>query len=177
MVVEPHVLPLPDAIEAAAALALARPDAAVTGKVVQADGRLESAGGTVFFDRSVALIASSSYDVRAPWHEFVRPVCWAAGLVAASRALWEAVPGPEALTGRAFLREWCAAVWERGGTVVYQPAIASVRLSGNGSEPSVPLRDSAWQRVLDLRPNRPDELSDGAWRYLLAHDDVEACRG
>jgi hypothetical protein len=38
------------------------------------------------------------------------------------------------------------------------------------------LQSSSWQRVLDLRPNRPDDLNDGAWRYLIAHDDVEACR-
>jgi len=31
--------------------------------------------------------------------------------------------------------------------------------------------------VLDLRPARPTELGDGAWRHLLARDDVEACRG
>ena len=177
VIVEPNALPLPGVIEAAAKAARARPDTVVTGKVIQADGRLESAGGIVFFDRSVALIAASSYDVRAPWHEFVRPVCWASGLVAASRALVDAVPGPGNLTGRAFVREWCARVWERGGSVLYQPEIASVRLAGDGREPSVPLRESAWQRVLDLRPNRPGELSDGAWRHLLAHDDVEACRG
>jgi hypothetical protein len=52
-----------------------------------------------------------------------------------------------------------------------------VRVAGNGAEASIPLRASSWQRVLDLRPARPRELSDGAWRYLLAHDDVEACRG
>jgi hypothetical protein len=52
-----------------------------------------------------------------------------------------------------------------------------VRVDGDGGEPSIPLETSAWQRVLDLRPARPRQLSDGAWRYLLAHDDVEACRG
>ena len=131
----------------------------------------------MFFDRSVGLIAHASPDVRAPWHEFVRPVCWAPGLVAASGALWSRVPGSDALSGRAFLREWCADVWASGGAVVYQPTVAAVRVTGDGGEPSVPLHESAWQRVLDLRPPRPSELGDGAWRYLLAHDDVEACRG
>jgi hypothetical protein len=60
---------------------------------------------------------------------------------------------------------------------MYHPALAAVRVDGDGGEPSIPLEASAWQRVLDLRPARPTELSDGAWRYVLAHDDVEACRG
>jgi hypothetical protein len=177
VVVEPQVLPLPGAIEAAVALVAGRPDTAVAGKVLRPDGRIESAGGTVFFDRSVALIAGAAAEVRAPWHDYVRPVCWAPGLVAAAPALWAAVPGPTALRGRAYLREWCAEVWAEGGSVLYQPGFAAVRVTGDGEEPAFPLRDSAWQRVLDLRPARPADLSDGAWRYLLAHDDVEAGRG
>jgi hypothetical protein len=174
---ESHVLPLPGAIRAAAATAAGDPTSAVAGKVLRRDGCLESAGGTVFFDRSVALIAGLSPHVRAPWHDYVRPVCWAPGLVAAATALWEKVPGPPDLAGRACLREWCAAVWELGGAVVYHPDVAAMRVDGDGGEPSIPLEASAWQRVLDLRPARPPELSDGAWRYLLGHDDVEACRG
>ncbi|HEX6236385.1 MAG TPA: hypothetical protein VFZ68_04275, partial [Acidimicrobiales bacterium] len=175
--VEPHALPLPGAIEAAAAAALADPATAAAGKVLQADGRLESAGGTVFFDRSVALIAASSPHVRAPWHEYVRPVCWAPGLIAAAADLWAGIPGAAALEGRAYLREWCAALWASAHGVVYHPDVTAVRVDGDGGEPSVPLTSSAWQRVLDLRPHRPRQLSDGAWRHLLAHDDVEACRG
>jgi hypothetical protein len=174
--VEPHVLPLPGAIRAAATAAAADPEVAVAGKLLRADGRLESAGGTVFFDRSVALIGESSPDVRAPWHDYVRPVCWAPGLVAATPSLWAGVPGPPALDGRAYLREWCAVLWSHGAAVVYHPDVVAVRVDGDGGEPTVPLEASAWQRVLDLRPARPTELSDDAWRYLLARDDVEACR-
>jgi hypothetical protein len=174
---EPHVLPLPGAIRAAAAAAAGDPASAMAGKVLRRDGCLESAGGTVFFDRSVALIAGSSPHVRAPWHDYVRPVCCAPGVVAGATALWEKVPGPPDLEGRAYLREWCAAVWEQRGSVVYHPDVTAVRVHGDGGEPSIPLEGSAWQRVLDLRPARPPELSDGAWRYLLGHDDVEACRG
>jgi Sulfotransferase family len=174
---ETHVLPLPGAIRAAAAAATADPASAVAGKVLRRDGSLESAGGTVFFDRSVALIAGSSAHVRAPWHDYVRPVCWAPGLVAATTPLWEKVSGTPDLEGRAYLREWCAAMWAQGGAVAYHPDVAAVRVAGDGGEPSIPLEASAWQRVLDLRPARPTELHDGAWRYLLARDDVEACRG
>lgn len=177
VVVEPGVLPLPGAIETAAALAVDQPHSAVTGKVVLPDGLLESAGGTVFFDRSVALIAAESPDVSAPWHDYVRPVCWAPGFVVASTALWTSTDLPDVRSERAMLREWCAAVWADGGSVVYRPHVASVRVVGNGREPSIPLEASAWQRVLDLRPPRPRDLNDGAWRYLLAREDVEACRG
>jgi hypothetical protein len=130
----------------------------------------------VFLDRSVALIAGSSPRVRAPWHDYVRPVCWAPGLVAAA-GLWAKVPGPADIDDRAYLREWCAGVWAQGGSVVYRPDVVAVRVGRDSGEPSTPLEESAFQRVLDLRPARPPELSDGAWRYVLARDDVEACRG
>jgi hypothetical protein len=175
--VEPHVLPLPGTIATAALAGVADPGSAVTGKVLRVDGRLESAGGTVFSDRSVALIAGTSADVRAPWHDYVRQVCWAPGLVAAAAPLWAGVPAPPESQGRSYLREWCAALWARGGAVVYQPGLAAVRVDGDGGEPSIPLGTSAWQRVLDLRPARPRDLSDVTWRYLLAHDEVEPCRG
>lgn len=177
IVLEPGVLPLPGAIEAATSLARSHPDSAITGKVLRADGRIDSAGGTVFFDRSVALIGEGGDQTRAAWHDYRRPVCWAPGFVAASTELWSAVTGPSGTPERTLLREWCAQVWEQGGSVVYEPEIAAVRVSGHGGEPSDPLPDSRWQRVLDLRPRRPEHLSDGEWRYLLAHDDVEACRG
>jgi Sulfotransferase family len=177
LALEPHVLPLPGAIRAAAGAAADDPASAVAGKVLGRDGRLESVGGSVFFDRSVALIGGASAQVRAPWHEYVRPVCWAPGLVAAAAPLWTGVPGPAGLEGRGYLREWCAALWRQGDAVTYHPDVAAVRVDGDGGEPSIRLEASAWQRVLDLRPARPRELGDGAWRHLLAHDDVEACRG
>ena len=130
----------------------------------------------MFSDRSVALIAEGSSEVCAPWHEFTRPVCWAPGFLAVSAALLSSVSPPSHVTDRAFLREWCAATWAHGASVVYQPTVAAVRVSGDGGEPSTPVESSVWQRVLDLRPARPDPMGDGAWRFLLAHDDVEACR-
>jgi hypothetical protein len=172
---ETHVLPLPGAIRAAIAAA-ADPASAVAGKILRRDGCLESAGGTVFFDRSVALIAGSSPRVLAPWHDYVRPVCWTPGLVAAAAGLWATVAGATDIEDRTYLREWCAGIWQQGGTVVYHPDGAAVRVDGDGDEPSIPLETSAW-RVLELRPARPRELSDGAWRHVMAHDDVGACRG
>jgi hypothetical protein len=177
VIVEPYVLPLPGSLEAAAAFVAGDPTAAVAGKVVRRDGRLEAAGGTVFSDRSVALVGNGSDDVNGPWHEYVRPVCWAPGVVAASTALWTKVTAPAYVAGRAFVREWCSEVWASGGRVVYHPSVQAVRLVRDAGEASIPLQESAWQRVLDLRPRRPASLHDGEWRYLIAHDDVEACRG
>jgi hypothetical protein len=173
VVLEPFVLPLLGTIERAAEVVASHPDVAHAGRVLRGDGRIESAGGTVFFDRSVALIANASEDVRAPWHEYVRPVCWAPGMVAARGALWQQARPGEGLNGREFVREWCAAVWEIGSQVIYQPSLSAVRVHGSADEPSTPLATSAWQRVLDLRPHRPSELHDGTWRYLLAHDDMQ----
>jgi hypothetical protein len=176
VLVEPFVLPLPGAVESAVAAAVAEPSAAVAAKVLRADGRLESAGGTVFADRSVALVANGSVDVRGPWHDYVRPVCWSAGLLAVDAGTWRALTPPPGVDGRAFLRELGAELWGRGFGVRYHPSVAAVRVAGEAGEPSVPLESSAWQRVLDLRPRRPAQLDDGTWRHQLATDDVEACR-
>jgi hypothetical protein len=176
LVTEPFVLPLPATIETAANLVALQPTAAHTGKVLRADGCLDAAGGTIFSDRSAALIGHGSDDVRGAWHDYLRAVCWAPGFVAATPAMWRAAPAHASHEGRAFIREWCAGVWEHGHSVLYQPALTAVRVHGDGSEPPAPLTASAWQRVLDLRPARPAELGDGQWRFVLGHDDAEACR-
>jgi hypothetical protein len=173
VLVEPYVVPLPEALAAAATEA----EGVLAGKVLQADGRLDAAGATVFADRSVGLVGHGSPDVAAPWHDHRRPVCWGSGLVTVPAEVWRRVPAPPISEPRAFLREWCANLWAQGGTVEYVPSMVAVRVHGEGGEPSIPVEASAWQRVLDLRPKRPPVLSDGAWRYVLAHDDVEAVRG
>ncbi len=177
VVVEPFVLPLPGAIQQVAALVASEPETAHAAKVLRADGSIEAAGGTVFSDRSVASIARGSADVRAAWHEYSRMVCWAPGMVAVAPALLRSARAPELHDVHAFLREWSASVWAHGGSVTYEPSVAAVRVRGDGGESARALPESAWQRVLDLRPQRPTTLDESAWRHLLAHDDVEACRG
>jgi hypothetical protein len=176
VLLEGGVLPVPGAIQAAARAVAAQPTEAVSGKVIDATGRMESAGGTVFADRSVGLVGHGTHEVSAPWLDFVRPVCWAPGVMALSAELCSEVAQPAHLSGRAFLREWCSNLWAAGHRVVHHPAVATTRVAGSGTEPATPLSETGWQRVLDLRPNRPDDLGDGAWRYLLGHDDVDACR-
>jgi hypothetical protein len=150
--------------------------------VLRADGSLDAAGGTVFADRSTGAIGAGSLDVRGPWHEFVRPVCWPIGLLAAGRDAWAAVelPGParaDHAVVRAWLREWGAAAWAAGGQLRHQPDVVVVRASGDGREPATPVPGSAWQRVVDLRPARPAVLDDDSWQRLVATDDVAAIRG
>lgn len=176
VVAEPGVVPLPGAIERASALALADTDAAVAGKVIDADGRLESAGGTVFGDRSAARIGRGSPDVRGPWHDFVRPVCWAPGLLAIAAELWRHVPPPDGGPSATLAREWSAGAWAAGHPVRYHPDVAAVRVTAAPDRDEGPIAETRWHRVLDLRPARPRDLDEGAWRRLLATDDVEACR-
>lgn len=176
VVLDPYVVPLPASIEAAAASAVADVRSAVAGKVLRPDGRLESAGGTVFGDRSVGLVGRGSPDVRGPWHDYVRPVCWAPGLLAAATSLWSAVPAPTGPPTSAFGREWSAASWAAGFGVTYHPDLTAVRVAASADDGARPLGTTGWQRVLDLRPPRPRDLDDEAWRQLLATDDVEAIR-
>ena len=178
ILLEPMVLPSPGAIRTATALALRRPDTAITGKVLRADGRLDSAGGTVFFDRSVALDRRGHRRrARRRGTTTCGRCAGPPGLVAASGDAVGRGRPPDGPTGRAFVREWCAAVWARGGSVVYQPDLTAVRVDGQRRRAVDPAAGVGWQRVLDLRPRVPIDLGDGEWRYLLAHDDVEACRG
>jgi hypothetical protein len=176
VLLERGALPLPGVVAQAAALVAADPEVAVVGKVVRPDGQLEAAGATVFSDRSVGLIGFGSVDVSGPWHEYVRPVCWAPGLLAVRAGRLHALRRPADGSGRGFLRELGGELWASGTPVSYRPELVSVRVAPDPGEPSAPVEVSTWQRVLDLRPQRPTELHDGVWRYLLVNDDVQACR-
>ncbi len=148
----------------------------MAGKIVGADGSLESAGGTVFSDRSAGLIGNGAWEVSAPWIDYARPVCWAPGIVAmATASIWNEVPLPEHVEGAAFLQELGGALWARSHPVHFRPDVVAVRVGTVGTTVPTPQRETVWNRVLDLRPDRPSDLTDGAWRYLLAHDDVDAC--
>jgi hypothetical protein len=160
------VVPLPGAIAALANSAAGDPTSLSVAKVLDAEGRLESAGSMVFADGSTAGIGAESLDVRAPWHEFARPVCFGEGAVAAVAALWtpleDAPDSGPAVSGIAV----SAAAWAGGHTVTYRPKSVFVRAVESGQSPT-----PTWEGPLPKRPNRPEELRDGAWRFLLANDD------
>ena len=168
LVLEPGVVPLPGAIAVMANAVRRRPESVSVAKVIDDHGRIESAGGVVFSDGSVAGIAEGTLDVRAPWHEFTRPVCWGGGIVAASSAVWKDLPGFDVSN----LIPWCGEAWAAGHSVEYQSGAAVVRVEGRPDRATTV--GGAWDTWLRQRPNRPSELGDGAWRYLLANDDVRS---
>jgi Sulfotransferase family len=171
VMLDPGVLPLPGAITAAVSAVLDRPDSVAVAKVIDSHGRIECAGGTVFADGSAAGIAAGTLEVRAPWHEFVRPVCWGRGLIAASAAQLTDVPP----RSDGDVVAWCGELWSAGIPVVYRPKAAVVRTGGSGPTPS--RAAGVWPSMLGSRPRRPDTLGDGVWRYLLANDDPGALAG
>ena len=171
VVVEPGVLPLPGCIEAAAATLLDHERiGAVAAKLFAADGSLEAAGATVFADGSVEGVGAG-LDVDAPWHEFVRPVCAAAGLIAVRPSAARRVAAETSS-----LLEASAELWGAGFEVCYQPDAWAVRaLEGDRPGPAGESTDGAWTSVLPRRPERPTPLDDVAWQWLLAHDDPSGC--
>ena len=72
-----------------------------------------------------ALIAARSLDVRAPWHEYVRPVCWAPGCSAAAATAVGGGADPGGARGTGLVREWCARALGGGRQVCYQPMWSS----------------------------------------------------
>src|SRR5207253_7345256 len=97
----------------------------VAVKLFSAEGSLEAAGVTAFADGSWAGIASGSFDVSAPWHEYVRETCWGPGMMlfkaTALRSISRQAPH------NAVHPIWSARLWAGGHRVVYQPAAAAVR--------------------------------------------------
>lgn len=162
VVLERGVVPLPGSIAVLAAAAQA--DAVTVAKVLDPHGRVESAGGMIFADSSGAGIAAGTFEVRAPWHEYVRPAAWGAGMLAARSEL---VADLDLAAGDG-LAEWCLRAWSGGAQVTYRPRAGVVRVEGSAPTASM---SEEWAPMLAGRPQRPAELSDGAWRYLIANDD------
>jgi antitoxin (DNA-binding transcriptional repressor) of toxin-antitoxin stability system len=167
-VAEHGVLPLPGCLEAAEAI-LRRADdvGGVAVKVLDGDGALEGAGTTVFADGSHEGVGAGSLDVAAPWHEYVRPVCAATGiLVARSEALRSVADDTDSLV------EIAGRLWAGGHRILYQPDAWAVRALP-AERPADVGAAGAWSDVLERRPRRPERLNVASWRWLLAHDDVE----
>ena len=168
---ERGVLPLPGCIEAAERLLDANQQVGgVAVKLFNADGSLEAAGGAAFADGSVESIATGA-PATAPWHEYVRPVAAAVGLVVLrAAAARRCVDGDQ--SGAPELAGVCARLWSSGWELHYQPHAAAVRVFGTAS----PAAAGAWPQSLHGLPARPGELDDASWRRLLANDAVGAVR-
>jgi hypothetical protein len=167
---ERGVLPLPGCIEAAQRLLAANERlGGVAVKLFNVEGALVAAGGAAFADGSVEPIAAGA-PPSAPWHEYVRPVSTAVGLVvmrsAAARQC--AIADPEEGFDLASLS---ARIWSSGWELRYQPHAAAVcvlppRGAGAG----------AWSHPSEGLPERPTQLNDASWRALLANEVVGAVR-
>lgn len=166
IVVEKGTVPLPGALDAMTTAVRRNPAGVSVAKVLDDHGRIESAGGMVFADGSVVGIAEGMLDVRAPWHEFNRPTCWGGGLVAASAAVWSALPAfdPDDPVG------WFGRVWASARSVDYRSGATVVRVGPTPQRPAA--SGGVWDTRLTSRPHRPADLGEGSWRYFLATDDV-----
>jgi len=169
VVAERGVLPLPGCIEAAERLMAANERlGGVAVKLFDADGELEAAGGAAFADGSVEPIAKGA-PPSAPWHEYVRPVSTAVGLIVLrSAAARQFTPADDGIFDLAALS---ARLLSSGWELRYQPHAAAVcvlppRRAGAGS----------WSHAREGLPDRPAELNDASWRSLLANEVVGAVR-
>jgi hypothetical protein len=164
------LLPLAGGIEAAERV-FARDQRAggVAVKLLTPQGSLEAAGAAAFADGSVEPIAAGAPQ-SAPWHEYVRPVPAAAGLIVLrSAAVRESVSADGA--GPLDLVRISADLWAGGWEVHYQPDFVAVRLL-----PGPTAEARRWPLAPDALPTRPAELDDGSWRRLLARGDVGSAR-
>jgi hypothetical protein len=167
---ERGVLPLSQCIEAAERLLALHPRVGgVAVKLFDAAGLLEAAGGAAFADGSVEGIARGATPM-APWHEYVRPVPAALGLVVLrSAAARECAFGPDLETlDPAGLS---ARLWSSGWELRYQPEAAAVR-----AFPAASAGPGVWPLAPDGLPARPGRLHNAAWRRLLAREEVGAIR-
>jgi hypothetical protein len=170
VVIEHGIVPLPGCIEALAdTLGSNGRAAAATAKLIAGDGSMEAAGRSVFADGSVAGMAAGCGSIEAPWHEYVRPVCAASGILGVRG---EAAERLRRLHDDTMLAA-SAALWAGGRPLVYQPRAHAVRALG--AEPGGDERPEAgikeWEAALPTRPQRPIPLDERAWRVLLARDD------
>jgi hypothetical protein len=169
VVAERGVAPLPGCIEAAESLLTGNQQiGGVAVKLFTADGSLEAAGGAAFADGSIEAIAEGA-PASAPWHEYVRPVAAAVGLVVLRSAAARQCLAAESAS--AFdLAGLSAHLWSSGWELSYQPHAAAVRVLAQTAEPG------AWPDATPGLPPRPHELDDASWRRLLANDLVGAAR-
>ena len=165
---ERGVLPLPGCIDAAERL-LAHDQhlGGVAVKLFGADGSLEAAGGAAFADGSVEGIAAGA-SAAAPWHEYVRPVDAAVGLVVLRSAAARQSAAAEG-AGAFDLASVSAGLWSSGWGLRYQPDAAAVRVF-----PRAAAAASVWPQAVNGRQARPAELDAGTWRRLLARGEVGA---
>lgn len=169
VVAERGVLPLPGCIEAAERLLAANERlGGVAVKLLDADGALEAAGGAAFADGSVEPVAKGA-PPSAPWHEYVRPVSTAVGLIVLrSAAARQCAPAD---AGSFDLAALSAGLWSSGWELHYQPHAVAVCVL-----PPRKVGPDGWSHEREGLPERPAQLNDASWRSLLATEVVVTVR-
>lgn len=169
LLLEPGVVPVAGSLDRARATLLGDPGVgAVAVKLVQRDGALAAAGAMVFADGSSAGIGAGTYDLEAPWHDFVRDCPAGVGallvrmtVLADITARRGSLPSPLVCSTE---------TWAAGLRVVYQPEAIAVRTStATANEPEGATETTA----LGERPERPEALDAPTWRRLILEDDVQ----
>jgi GT2 family glycosyltransferase len=160
------------------------PDAgAAGGRLLNADGTLQEAGGIVFDDGSAAKFGYGDPDADAPLYRYVREVDYVSGaLLATPRDLFDELGGFDARYGFGFYDDddYCFALREAGRRVYYQPESAIVHVEGGsvGTDLSSGLKRNQvrnrllfaekWESALASQPRRPEPLDRTAHRLLAA---------
>ena len=170
LLAERGTLPLPGCVEHAERVLSANERVGgVAVKLFAGDGSLEAAGGAAFADGSVAGIAQGT-PATARWHEYVRPVAVAVGLVVLRPEVARQLARDDhAITFD--LTDLSARLWASGWELHYQPDSAAVRALA----PAEAAAD-VWPQAPDGLPTRPDELNQLTWRLLLAREEVGAVK-
>jgi GT2 family glycosyltransferase len=161
-----------------------RPDAAaVGGKMLFPDGRLQEAGGIVFRDGSAAHFGRGEADATVPSFNCVREVDYcSAALLATPRSLFLELGGfdEEFRPGYYEDTDYCFRLRANGYRVYFQPESAAVHVEGGtaGTDLTRGMKQhqvanqqrfrQRWRQVLEKHRERPPRFDQALW-YELAH--------
>jgi O-antigen biosynthesis protein len=120
---------LPGSIEAAVRRLESAPDiAAVGGKLILPDGRLQEAGTIVWNDGSCGGYGRDDSPA-APWYAFARDVDFcSAALLLTRRDTFSSIGGFDRAFDPAYYEDadYCVTLWEQGWRVVYEPETVAI---------------------------------------------------
>jgi GT2 family glycosyltransferase len=175
-------IPLPQWLTAVLDTFKRRPDAgAVGGKLIFPDGRLQEAGGVVFFDGSGANFGKWDLDPDGALYSYVREVDYCSGaLLATPRRLFAEIGGFDRRYCPAYYEDtdYCFAVREKGYGVYYQPECRIIHCegaTGGTDQTSGTKRYQAinrtkfvekWALALKTQPSPPSTYDDAVWHSL-----------
>ena len=147
--------------------------AAVGGKLVYPDGRLQEAGSVIWSDGSCAAYGHGG-DPAAPEYNFERQVDFcSAALLLTRREVFEDLGGFDERYRPAYYddADYCVRVWTRGHAVVYQPKAAAIHYEFGSTSPEASMELQLGRKPIFVSTHR---------RWLVSQsppgDDVLATR-